>query len=907
MKITYTEVHDNLRQLSASITPESYVYDFLNCFGTAKASLTRLKKKFADSDEVISNGQIHFKKASSNLEQELDALSQQKSLKKNKIRFVFVTDFKTVFARDVKADDTIQLKIEELHDEFEFFLPLAGMERASLATESVADAKAAEKMAKLFDLLKVENATETEEQIHAMNVFLSRVLFCFFAEDTGIFAKDQFTKTLGSLSHDDGSNVHTVMEELFSVLDSTNRENCSNNLKSFPYVNGGLFAEKISVPHFNTRSRRALIECGSLDWSAINPDIFGSMIQAVMDVKKRSEMGMHYTSVQNIMKVLSPLFLDKLTEEYLKILDTEVKSETKVKKLKALCTRLSKIKVGDMACGSGNFLIIAYKELRNLEMNILRSIKQLQYSDKQSAMYAENQGLLLDDAPQCGISLSQFYGIEYDDFACSIAILSLWLVEHQMNTQFNEEFGSSEATLPLKSFDTIHQGNALRLNWSHILPRDGEVYIVGNPPFLGTSMQSKQQKEDVDIVFQGIKNIKKLDYVSCWFKKGCDYINNTNASAKLALVSTNSICQGEQVSLLWPHILINDICISFAHRSFKWSNAAKSNAAVICVVIGIQKSEKSQNFNKVIFENGIKYNVKNINAYLIDASDVFVNKEKKPLSNLPFIDYGCKATDGGNLILSTEEKESLLSEYPQSEKFIRRYVGSEDLINGKVRWCLWIDKDEADEARSIKPILERINKVAEMRLSSSKIQTRKYAETAYHFEQDRNMDQPALAIPRVSSENRHYIPMDFIDSRTITSDSCFSAYNCSKHLFALLNSKMHNLWLKTVGGRLKTDVRYSNLLCFNTFPLPELSESDVEALEVFANRIVRSRIMNDGTLAQLYDPKKMPKDLLSIHEELDCYVEGIYQRSANRVSTPKSDAERLEILFQMYTEMKEQQ
>ncbi|HCH0728272.1 TPA: class I SAM-dependent DNA methyltransferase [Vibrio parahaemolyticus] len=899
MKITYTEVHDNLRQLSTSITPESYVYDFLNCFGTAKASITRLKKKFADSDEVISNGQIHFKKASSNLEQELDVLSQQKSLKKNKIRFVFVTDFKTVFARDVKADDTIQLKIEELHDEFEFFLPLAGMERASLATESVADAKAAEKMAKLFDLLKVENHIETENQIHAMNVFLSRVLFCFFAEDTGIFEKDQFTQTVGILSHDDGSDVHTVLEELFNVLNTTNRENCSNNFKSFPYVNGGLFAEDISIPHFNTRSRRALIECGSLDWSAINPDIFGSMIQAVMDVKKRSEMGMHYTSIQNIMKVLGPLFLDKLTEEYLKILDAEVKDKTKVKNLKALCARLSKIRVGDMACGSGNFLIIAYKELRQLEMRILKTIRHLEGADDQ-------MNLMLG-APQCGISLGQFYGIEYDDFACSIAVLSLWLVEHQMNQQFNEEFGASEATLPLKSFNNIHQGNALRLDWSRILPREGEVYIVGNPPFLGTSMQSKQQKEDMDIVFQGIKNVKKLDYVSCWFKKGCDYINSTNSSAQLALVSTNSICQGEQVSLLWPHLLISDICISFAHRSFKWSNAAKSNAAVICVVIGLKKNEKSQSLDKFIFEDGIKYSAYNINAYLIDADNVFINKEKKPLSNLPFIDYGCKATDGGNLILSTEEKEALLSDYPQSEKFIRRYVGSEDLINGKVRWCLWINKDEVDEARLISPISKRIDKVAEMRLSSTKIQTRKYAETAYHFEQDRNIDQPALAIPRVSSENRHYIPMDFIDSRTITSDSCFSAYNCSKHLFALLNSKMHNLWVKTVGGRLKTDVRYSNLLCFNTFPLPELSEADVETLELFANRIVRARIMNDGTLAQLYDPTKMPKDLLRIHEELDCFVEGIYQRYANRACAPKSDAERLEVLFQMYSEMKEQQ
>ncbi|EGU29189.1 class I SAM-dependent DNA methyltransferase, partial [Vibrio scophthalmi] len=677
MKITYTEVHDNLRQLSTSIKPESYVYDFLNCFGTAKASITRLKKKFSDSDEVISNGQIHFKKASSNLEQELDALSQKKSLKKNKIRFVFVTDFKTVFARDVKADDTIQLKIEELHDEFEFFLPLAGMERASLATESVADAKAAEKMAKLFDLLKVENAIETEEQIHAMNVFLSRVLFCFFAEDTGIFAKDQFTKTLGSLSHDDGSNVHTVMEELFSVLDTTNRENCSNNFKSFPYVNGGLFAEAISIPHFNTRSRRALIECGSLDWSAINPDIFGSMIQAVMDVKKRSEMGMHYTSVQNIMKVLSPLFLDKLTEEYLKILDTDVKDETKVKNLKALCARLSKIKIGDMACGSGNFLIIAYKELRQLEMKILKAIRHLEGADDQ-------MNLMLG-APQCGISLGQFYGIEYDDFACSIAILSLWLVEHQMNQQFNEEFGASEATLPLKSFNNIIHGNALRIDWNTVMPNEGEVYIVGNPPFLGSSMQEKTHKDDMKLVFSSsFKNYKKLDYVSCWFKIATEYIRNSKA--EFALIATNSICQGDHIGLLWKNILDDSNEIGFAHTSFIWSNYAKNKAAVYCVIVSIRNK---QNTTKKLFDNGVMLQTKNINAYLADADNIIVEKESTPLSPyLPPIDYGSKAADGGFLVLSTEEKDELLSSHPEANSFVKKYLGSAELINGKIRWCI---------------------------------------------------------------------------------------------------------------------------------------------------------------------------------------------------------------------------
>ncbi|MEZ9709800.1 class I SAM-dependent DNA methyltransferase [Vibrio breoganii] len=899
MKITYTEVHDNLRQLSRGITPESYVYDFLSCFGTAKASITRLKKKFTDSDEVISNGQIHFKKTSCNLEQELDALSHQKSLKKNKIRFVFVTDFKTVFARDVKADDTIQLKIEELHDEFEFFLPLAGMERASLATESVADAKAAEKMAKLFDLLKVENAIETEEQIHAMNVFLSRVLFCFFAEDTGIFAKDQFTKTLGSLSHDDGSNVHTVMEELFSVLDTTTRENCSNNFKSFPYVNGGLFAEAISIPHFNTRSRRALIECGSLDWSAINPDIFGSMIQAVMDVKKRSEMGMHYTSVQNIMKVLSPLFLDKLTEEYLKILDTEVKDETKVKNLKALCTRLSKIKVGDMACGSGNFLIIAYKELRQLEMKILKAIRHLEGAD--------NQMNLMFGAPQCGISLGQFYGIEYDDFACSIAILSLWLVEHQMNQQFNEEFGASEATLPLKSFNNIIHGNALRIDWKTVIPEEGEVYIVGNPPFLGGKWQTTEQKQDLQSTFQNQKGIKNLDYVCCWFKKCAQYISETNTDAKSALVSTNSICQGDSVAMLWPNLFEHGVEISFAHTSFKWSNNAKNKAGVTCVIVGLANKKKES--NKYIISNEIKRSVSNINAYLLDAPNVIVSSEVSPINNLPEISFGNMPRDGGHLLLSTEEKALAIEKDSRVKKYIKRYIGSDELINGKERWCIWLDSnDSLDDAIQIPFLRERFSNVKDFRAKSNAESTKKWADKPHRFVQgNAYLPEVVMLIPSVSSENRSYIPVDYYDSNTVSSNLCYAGYKCDKFILPLIMNRLHTLWVKTIGGALETRIRYTNTLCYNTFPVPTLSENDKSKLTEFANRIIRERIMSGDTLAKLYDPKNMPDSLRLVHEELDLFLDYTYQKAVNQAKPLKTDSDRLEVLFKMYADMKEQQ
>lgn len=893
MAITYTEVQENLATLSKNVKPESYIYDFLLCFGTAKASITRLKKKFDNTAEITSNGQLLFKEAPGNLEQILNDSLSLKSLKKNKIRFVIVTDYKTIFAHDIKSDDTIEIAIDELHYEFEFFLPLAGMERASLATESVADAKAAEKMAKLFDLLKADNEIQTEEQIHSMNVFLSRILFCFFAEDTGIFQKDQFTKAIGALSQENGSDVHDVLKELFDILDTTNRDNCSNNFKSFPYVNGGLFADELILPKFTVRSRRALIESGSLDWSKINPDIFGSMIQAVMDTKKRSEMGMHYTSVQNIMKVLSPLFLDKLTEEYLKVLSSDVKDTTKVTNLKALCTRLSKIKVGDMACGSGNFLIIAFKELRKLEMTILKEIRRLEG--------AEGQINLLLGAPNSGISLGQFYGIEYDDFASGIAELSLWLVEHQMNQKFNDEFGANEATLPLKSYNNIVHGNALQIDWAGIIPNEGEVYLVGNPPFLGSSNQEPSQKEDMKFVFSATyKNFKKLDYVSCWFKKGADYIRGTKA--ELALISTNSICQGDQVSLLWEKILDEKIEIGFSHSSFVWNNNAKGKAAVICVIVSLRNKSKAP---KYLFNNEIKTRCANINAYLADGVNVFVGKENKPLSNLPVIDYGSKATDGGHLILSTEEKNELIADYPDSKKFIKKYLGSEELINGKVRWCLWIDNNSLEDAYKIPPIVERLHQVETMRLASSKEQTKKFAKMPHRFAETRYQEKNALFIPSVSSENRRYIPMEYQDTNTVASNANFAAYGLPKHLFSILTSYIHTLWVGTVGGRLKTDYRYSNTLCYNTFPIPNLTHEDISNLDEFANLIIRERVMLGGTLAELYDGKRMPETLMAIHSRLDEFVDCLYQKAAKHSKIIETDIERLAVLFKLYKESKE--
>ncbi|WP_165734773.1 class I SAM-dependent DNA methyltransferase [Pseudoalteromonas sp. C8] len=892
MAITYTEVQENLAALSKNIKPESYIYDLLLCFGTAKASITRLKKKFETTAEITSNGQLLFKEGSGNLEQILNDSLSLKSLKKNKIRFVIVTDYKTIFAHDIKSSDTIEIGIDELHYEFEYFLPLAGMERASLATESVADAKAAEKMAKLFDLLKVDNEIQTEEQIHSMNVFLSRVLFCFFAEDTGIFQKDQFTKTIGSLSQENGSDVHDVLKELFDILNTTDRDNCSNNFKTFPYVNGGLFADDLVIPKFTVRSRRALIESGSLDWSQINPDIFGSMIQAVMDTKKRSEMGMHYTSVQNIMKVLSPLFLDKLTEEYLKILGSDVKDTTKISNLKALCTRLSKIKVGDMACGSGNFLIIAFKELRKLEMTILKEVRRLEGSGGQIN--------LLLGAPNSGISLGQFYGIEYDDFASGIAELSLWLVEHQMNQEFNDEFGANEATLPLKSYNNIVHGNALRIDWNSVMPNEGEVFLVGNPPFLGARLQNSEQKNDIELVCSEIIGANNLDYVSCWFVKAKQYI--TKSKAECALVSTNSINQGDSVSILWPTLLDNDVEIGFAHKPFKWENNAKGKAAVICVIVSLRNKNSEK---KYLFESVLRREVKNINAYLIPAENIFVAAEKKPLNGLPPASFGSMANDGGHLILSSEEREEVIEGSDHVSKYIKKLIGSNELIKGLTRWCIWVDKEEYEIAKKNVFLNDRFQNVHNYRSQSKRAATNKLSNIPYAFGENRHRMATQLVIPRVSSENRKYIPMGFFDENSIAADSCTVCFNPEVYVFTLLSSRLHTLWVATVGGRLKSDYRYSNTLCYNTFPVPDFTEDEIAQLEQYANMLIRERVIDGQSLSVQYSPKTMPERLKTLHEEIDSFVENIYLKSANITKKLTMDSDRLEVLFNLYKLSKE--
>ncbi|MDN5128686.1 N-6 DNA methylase [Aliarcobacter butzleri] len=879
--MTIIEIENSLNTLISNFNKETFIFDLLLSYGTPKSTIKRLvgsdHDKLASNGELIVRKKLFFKVASENLHSIIDELKTQKEVTKHSPRFIIVTDFETLLAYDTKTSDTLDTELLNIVNHYDFFLPLAGMEKANFQDENPADVKASLKMAKLYDELQKNNHFESKEDIHSLNVFLTRLLFCYFAEDTNIFPDNIFTSSISSHTSLDGSDVDSYMERLFKIFNTPQdqrEKNTPEYLQKFPYVNGGLFRDILKVPTFTTKSRNILIEIGQLQWSQINPDIFGSMIQAVVTPDHRGNMGMHYTSVPNIMKVIEPLFLDELYLEFEKAYENK-------SKLLSLLNRLTKIKIFDPACGSGNFLIIAYKKLRELEMSILKRIDSL--SGQMSFAFSE-------------IKLTQFYGIELDDFAHEVAILSLWLAEHQMNLEFYKAFGRTSPSLPLQNGGNIVHGNATRLDWEEVCPKNvgDEIYILGNPPYLGSSMQNLEQKEDMDNVFKGIKNYKNLDYIACWFYLASKYIKTFNA--KFSFVSTNSINQGEQVAMLWSNIFELNLEIFFAHKSFKWQNNAKSNAAVIVVIIGLRNNSKDLKF---LFTDNIKQNVENINAYLINTNNIIVPSRNKRLSNIPLMSYGCKFTDGGNLILSSDEKNSLLQSSPNALKFIKKLVGSQELIKGQERWCLFIEDKDLEEAKSIPFINERLNKVIEMRKSSKAQSTVKRANIPHKYESISYNHSISIVIPRVSSERRKYIPIGYVDEDTVVLDSAQAIYNAEPWIFGVLNSFIHNLWMRTVGGKLKLDYRYSSVLCYNTFPFPDISQKQKDEITELVFAILDEREKHSQkTLAQLYDPDKMPEGLKKAHHNLDIAIEQCYR------SKPfESDEERLEYLFKMYEEM----
>lgn len=870
------KLEQTLNSLVSGINKDTFVYDFLLAYELPQASITRLQR--GDYNISKQPGEVLWKKrvcfrvnTSGDLHELIDSLQNDQNITKHHPRFIIVTDFKEFLAVDTKIKDSLDIQFDELHKHYDFFLPWAGMEKSQLQSENPADIKAAERMGKLYDLILEDNPVSNDAERHALNVFLSRLLFCFFAEDTGIFKDDQFINALASHTSNDGSDLQAYLQKLFLVLNTIDHSEFPKYLQEFPYVNGGLFAEDLPVPRFSSKSRKIILECGELNWKAINPDIFGSMIQAVIHEDMRGGLGMHYTSVTNIMKVIEPLFLNDLYEEL------EKTGENKVK-LNALLDRIYHLKIFDPACGSGNFLIITYKELCKLEIEIFKRL----YKKQMAFRY------------QGKIKLTQFYGIELDDFAHETAKLSMWLAEHQMNLSFNEIFGETKPTLPLQDGGNVVRGNAVKINWDDVCPNtdNGEVFIIGNPPYLGARNQNKEQKDDLRTSLKRISGVNSLDYISCWFYKAALYMKNTRSQC--AFVTTNSLCQGEQVGILWPHILSDQLEISFVHQSFKWTNNAKNNAGVTCMVVGLRAVSSRE---KYIYSNGTRRQVRNISPYGLEGDNIFISKRTSPLFKVPQMVYGNQPVDGGFLKLSMEDRNKLLSQFPESERYIRKMIGGSEFLKGDQKWCLWIEDEDLEDALNIAPIRRQIENVREARRNGGEV-AKSLVERSHQFRYRHEAKKMFILLPRTSSENRSYLPVGFFDKEYISLESAQVLYDSPPYIFAILSSRIHMVWVRTVAGRLKTDYRYSNGLCYNNFPFPNISDSKKSILEEQVYRVLDEReLHSEKSIAQLYDPKKMPKGLLKAHEDIDQEVEQCYR------SKPfESDEERLEYLFKLYQE-----
>lgn len=883
MKLAEVEARVAVLNLDAGF---ELIFDLLLAYGLPQASVSRLRNGSYDKSEfeqeVLWKGKVFYRYepsvGSDGLYGLIDSTRTDERIERFRPRFLIVRNEGHLLASDQVTGDTLDIELRDLPGRADFFLPWAGIEKATVENASVADVKAAAKMAKLYDEIVRHNEIETATDTYNLNVFFSRLLFCFFAEDTGVFEPAQFSGRIASLTQDSGEDVADFLDRLFVVLDTepAERQDLPGHLADFGYVNGSLFSERLPCPRFTAKARSLVIGCGTLDWAFINPDIFGSMIQAVVHPGERSGLGLHYTSVENIMKVLRPLFLDDLEADFAAAQDSP-------RKLRKLLDTIAEIKVFDPACGSGNFLVIAYKELRKLEHRILGRLVDLD---------AKEAGLF----KLSSIKLENFYGIEIDGFAHEIAMLSLWLAKHQMNLEFEELFGVELGLIPLKEGGQIVQGNATRMDWELICPKadDGPVYVVGNPPYVGSSMQGPEQKADFEAWFGTKKYPRNLDYIALWFFKGAEYVSD--GCAELAFVSTNSVSQGDHVGLMWPLILDQGVEISFAHQSFLWTNQAKGKAGVTCVVIGLTADSST---DRRLFEGGHRKVVRHIGPYLTAAPDnTIVHKSRTSISDLPPMVFGSKPTDGGHLNFSDSEREQILSEDPNAARFIRRYVGAEDLLNDNVRFCLWISDSEAAAASEIPSLKRRFEGVRASRLSGSTT-AQAMADRPYRFLQRAHRDGTSIIVPSVSSERREYIPMDFLDSDTVISNAANAIYDAEPWVFGLIQSRMHMAWVRAVAGRLKSDYRYSSVLVYNTFPVPELSEGDREVLQTGAFGILEARARFAGkTLAELYDPDKMPEALREAHCKLDETVDGIYRKKPF-----DSDEERLEMLFALYSEM----
>lgn len=889
---------------------KEFPYAFLECFDNSAARSKKLRKgtsNKSDMDGVLQSGSIHIKTCDhGQVPETITALKESKATqtKRNKVRFVLATDGVQIEAEDLVSGDVITCTYEDLPNHFVFFWPLAGLSKTKQLSESEFDVRATLRLNKLYVTLRSDNP-DWGTRSHDMNHFMARLIFCFFAEDTDILVGENlFTETVNTFAARDGSNTHEVISEIFRAMNTPIKDRASANLPNwanqFPYVNGGLFSGSTEVPRFSLIAQRYLIQIGGLPWDQINPDIFGSMIQAVADEEERSKLGMHYTSVPNILKVLNPLFLDDLRDHLDRAGDSPVK-------LLNLRKRMSNIRVFDPACGSGNFLVIAYKQMREIEHQI---------NDKRGEA---------DRASD--ISIQNFRGIELRDFSAEIARLALIIAEYQCDVLYRGPKVARDTFLPLDARNWITQGNALRLDWLDVCPptgksvkltsedlfdtpqkqaaidfenEGGETYICGNPPYKGGTEQDSQQKDDMTWVFENYtKTWKSLDYIAGWFFKYAEYSLHTNAQC--AFVTTNSICQGEQVARLWSLLFERDLKISFAHSAFKWANLASHNAGVTVVIVGLRASDSEDVHLYHSTDDGqtARQSVSNINAYLVPFRNVEVVASTDALSSVAPMVTGSKPVDGGNLILTKAERDALISDDPSSQEFILPYLGANETIKGIHRFCIWVSEAKAPQAMQIGGLARQFEAVREMRRKSKKPLTRESADRPFAFQQVRQAGgEKMLIIPGHSSESRPYLPISLhVDG--ILSNSAFGILNAEEFYFSILSSKLHLTWIKSVCGQLETRIRYSTTLGWNTFPVPKLTEKNKADLTRCTEDILLARESHfPATIADLYKPDAMPENLRAAHDCNDEVLERIYIGRRFR-----NDTERLEKLFEMYTKM----
>ncbi|MDR2963668.1 MAG: hypothetical protein LBU90_08590 [Bacteroidales bacterium] len=937
---------------------------FFDVFGISRRKVGTFEhrvKKLSDADgyiDLLWKGTIlvEMKSRGRNLDRAFEqALEYTHGLKAHELpRFILVCDFEIFRLYDLEARDFnplseetargiaplssgafVEFRLADLVHNVQHFGSLLGYEKKEYKEQNPVNVKAAELMGKLHDRLK-----EIGYEGHPLEVYLVRLLFLLFSEDTTIFEKQQFQDFIERRTNEDGSDLAEKLASLFQTLNTPKEKrlrNLDEDLNAFPYINGKLFEENLPLASFDSKMRQALLECAYLDWSEISPAIFGSMFQSVMNPKERHALGAHYTSEKNILKLIKPLFLDELYREFEQIKQARGHAPL----LQTFHKKLGSLHFLDPACGCGNFLVITYRELRLLELEVLRSL------------YKTGERFL-DVSQVLWVDVDQFYGIEYEEFPARIAEVALWLIDHQMNMKVSAEFGQYFVRLPLKKSAKIVHGNALKINWatlkthntayiyadelnyqvvSEAMATYGTVnvitksatkispesdfpesrkpqrihydYILGNPPFIGSRVMSKEQKEDLNSVFG--KNIGDLDYVTAWYIKAAQYITRGHAPlpTKVAFVSTNSIVQGLQVSLLWGQMIHTyGVKIHFAHRTFKWSNEARGNAAVYCVIVGFANFDTPE---KRIFEyenvKGEAHEVKakNINPYLIDAKDIFIEKRRKPICNVPAIVFGNMPNDGGNFLFDDEEKSAFVKKEPLAEQWLKPFIGAYEFLNGEKRWCLWLKDANPTEMHKAKSVIVRIDNVKKLRAASNREATQKRADFPTLFGEIRQPENDYILIPRVSSENRTYIPLGFFSSHDIVGDTCLAVPNAALYHFGVLMSAMHMAWVSVVCGRLESRYRYSNEVVYNNFPWAENPlEKHIKAVEKAAQRVLDVRAQfPESSLAHLYNPLTMPPELTKAHRELDKAVDESYGLTRG-LNPLLSGTARMEFLFALY-------